>query len=186
MLKKLLKAGEGWEQPEKDDRVFGAHLHHSKTAAVLTSLCSASFTASSALVVHPHAVPMHAVHYTGTLTDGTKFDSSVDRGEPFDFTLGQGGVIKGWDVAVATMKKGEKVQLTLRHDYAYGENGNPPTIPPSATLVCPPRHWLPSACCFALSVLLLKPAHMACAGPIHCPKRMLAHLHSRMQAPAPG
>jgi FKBP-type peptidyl-prolyl cis-trans isomerase len=80
------------------------------------------------------------VHYTGTLTDGTKFDSSVDRGEPFEFTLGQGGVIKGWDIAVATMKKGEKVQLTLRHDYAYGENGNPPTIPPAATLVCLPAH----------------------------------------------
>lgn len=75
------------------------------------------------------------MHYTGTLEDGTKFDSSVDRGEPFEFTLGHSQVIKGWDVGVATMKKGEKVQLKLRQDYAYGESGSPPTIPPGATLV---------------------------------------------------
>jgi len=75
------------------------------------------------------------VHYTGTLEDGTKFDSSVDRGDPFEFTLGHSQVIKGWDIGVATMKKGEKVQLKLRQDYAYGESGSPPTIPPGATLV---------------------------------------------------
>jgi FK506-binding protein 4/5 len=75
------------------------------------------------------------VHYTGTLTDGTKFDSSVDRGDPFSFTLGASQVIKGWDTAVATMKKGEKVLLTLRQDYAYGERGSPPNIPGGATLV---------------------------------------------------
>jgi FKBP-type peptidyl-prolyl cis-trans isomerase len=78
------------------------------------------------------------VHYTGTLLDGTKFDSSVDRDEPFSFSLGHGSVIKGWDIGVATMKKGEKALFTLRHDYAYGEKGSPPTIPPSATLVRPP------------------------------------------------
>lgn len=77
------------------------------------------------------------VHYTGTLEDGTKFDSSVDRGDPFEFTLGHSQVIKGWDIGVATMKKGEKVQLKLRQDYAYGESGSPPTIPPGATLVGP-------------------------------------------------
>jgi FK506-binding protein 4/5 len=56
-----------------------------------------------------------AVHYTGTLaSDGSKFDSSVDRGDPFVFTLGQGSVIKGWDVGVATMKRGEKAVLTCR------------------------------------------------------------------------
>jgi hypothetical protein len=76
-----------------------------------------------------------AVHYTGTLTDGSKFDSSVDRDEPFSFTLGHSQVIKGWDKVVATMKKGEKVQVTLAPQYAYGESGSHPKIPPSATLV---------------------------------------------------
>ena len=75
------------------------------------------------------------MHYTGTLEDGTKFDSSVDRGDPFEFKLGASQVIKGWDVGVATMKKGEKSLFTLRADYAYGERGSPPNIPPGATLV---------------------------------------------------
>lgn len=76
-----------------------------------------------------------SVHYTGTLeSDGSKFDSSVDRGEPFEFTLGQGSVIKGWDLGVATMKKGEKAVLTCRADYAYGDAGSPPKIPGGATL----------------------------------------------------
>lgn len=74
------------------------------------------------------------VHYRGTLEDGTEFDSSISRGEPFTFTLGQGQVIKGWDQGVATMRIGEKSILTCRSDYAYGENGMPPTIPRNATL----------------------------------------------------
>lgn len=74
------------------------------------------------------------VHYTGTLLDGTKFDSSVDRGTPFKFTLGQGQVIKGWDIGIKSMKKGEKALLTIPSELAYGETGSPPTIPPSATL----------------------------------------------------
>jgi len=75
------------------------------------------------------------VHYTGTLLDGSKFDSSRDKDEPFKFKLGTGQVVKGWDRAVATMKKGEKARVTLRADYAYGEAGSPPKIPPNATLV---------------------------------------------------
>lgn len=74
------------------------------------------------------------VHYTGTLLDGTKFDSSVDRGDPFRFKLGQGQVIKGWDKGVATMRKGEKAAFTIAPDYGYGPKGSPPTIPPNATL----------------------------------------------------
>lgn len=75
------------------------------------------------------------VHYVGTLaSDGTKFDSSRDRGDPFKFTIGQGMVIKGWDLGVATMKKGEKALLNCKPEYAYGENGSPPTIPANATL----------------------------------------------------
>ena len=74
------------------------------------------------------------VHYTGTLQDGTQFDSSRGRGE-FKFTLGQGQVIKGWDEGVKTMKKGERAIFTLSAEYAYGEAGSPPKIPANATLI---------------------------------------------------
>jgi len=82
-------------------------------------------------------IPEHAkakVHYVGTFEDGKKFDSSRDRKEPFTFTLGTNSVIKGWDIGVATMKEGELAILTCRFDYAYGENGSEPVIPPKATL----------------------------------------------------
>lgn len=75
------------------------------------------------------------VHYVGTLEDGTPFDSSRDRGDRFKFTLGKGEVIKGWDVGVATMTKGELSVFTIKSDYAYGDNGSPPKIPGGATLV---------------------------------------------------
>ncbi|KAJ7961619.1 Peptidylprolyl isomerase [Quillaja saponaria] len=74
------------------------------------------------------------VHYTGTLLDGTQFDSSRDRGTPFKFTLGQGQVIKGWDEGIKTMKKGENAIFTIPPELAYGDSGSPPTIPPKATL----------------------------------------------------
>jgi FKBP-type peptidyl-prolyl cis-trans isomerase len=76
-----------------------------------------------------------SVHYTGWLTDGTKFDSSVDRGQPFDFPLGGGSVIKGWDEGVAGMKMGGKRKLIIPADLGYGATGSPPTIPGGATLV---------------------------------------------------
>ncbi|GFN76316.1 peptidylprolyl isomerase [Plakobranchus ocellatus] len=75
------------------------------------------------------------VHYVGTLLDGTKFDSSRDRGEKFTFTLGKGEVIKAWDKGVASMRKGEVAKLTCKAEYAYGEQGSPPKIPPGATLL---------------------------------------------------
>mmetsp|Transcript_33765 Transcript_33765/g.61469 ORF Transcript_33765/g.61469 Transcript_33765/m.61469 type:complete len:543 (+) Transcript_33765:67-1695(+) len=76
------------------------------------------------------------VHYVGTLeADGTEFDSSRGRDEPFVFPLGAGQVIKGWDVGVTTMRKGEIAQFTFSPEYAYGESGSPPTIPGGATLV---------------------------------------------------
>ena len=75
------------------------------------------------------------VHYTGTLTNGTKFDSSVDRGQPYEFPLGRGAVIKGWDEGVATMKVGGKRRLVVPARLGYGERGSPPKIPGGATLV---------------------------------------------------
>ena len=75
------------------------------------------------------------VHYVGTLqTNGDKFDSSRDRADPFEFQLGVGQVIKGWDIGVASMRKGEKSILTCKSDYAYGDSGSPPKIPGGATL----------------------------------------------------
>ena len=97
-----------------------------------------------------------STHYTGTLADsGKKFDSSRDKNQPWSFTLGAGQVIKGWDAAVKTMKVGERALLRLSKDYAYGDKGNLPAIPPSATLdfdleilgarpkpVDPLTHWM--------------------------------------------
>ncbi|MDB4998895.1 MAG: Periplasmic thiol:disulfide interchange protein DsbA [Myxococcaceae bacterium] len=75
------------------------------------------------------------VHYVGTLQDGKKFDASKDHGKPFDFTLGEGQVIKGWDQGVVGMKVGGKRKLTIPSQLAYGDQGRPPVIPQRATLV---------------------------------------------------
>jgi FKBP-type peptidyl-prolyl cis-trans isomerase len=75
------------------------------------------------------------VHYTGKLTSGKVFDSSVGKGKPFKFTLGQGEVIKGWDEGIVGMKIGEKRQLTIPPDLGYGERGAGNDIPPGATLM---------------------------------------------------
>src|SRR5690242_15318485 len=76
-----------------------------------------------------------SVHYTGWLTDGKKFDSSKDRGQPFSFALGRGQVIQGWDEGVVGMKVGGRRKLTIPPEMGYGKQGFPGAIPPNATLV---------------------------------------------------
>jgi FKBP-type peptidyl-prolyl cis-trans isomerase len=76
-----------------------------------------------------------SVHYVGTLENGTKFDSSIDRGEPFSFTLGENRVIQGWELGVLGMKVGEKRKLTIPSDLAYGNQAVGGVIPANATLV---------------------------------------------------
>jgi len=75
------------------------------------------------------------IHYTGTLTDGTKFDSSRDRGSPFKTEIGVGKVIKGWDEGVPQLSIGAKAKLTITPDFGYGSRGAGSVIPPNATLI---------------------------------------------------
>jgi peptidylprolyl isomerase len=74
------------------------------------------------------------VHYTGTLQDGTNFESSRDRGQPYSFKIGTAAVIRGWDEGIMTMKVGGKRRLIIPANLAYGAAGNPPKIPPNAPL----------------------------------------------------
>jgi len=76
-----------------------------------------------------------SVHYTGYLTDGTKFDSSIDRGQPYSFPLGTGQVIKGWDEGIALLNQGSKARLIIPAEMGYGADGYPPLIPSNATLI---------------------------------------------------
>lgn len=83
----------------------------------------------------PRTGQMLSVHYTGTLQDGTKFDSSYDRGKPYEFRIGTGSVIKGWDEGLMNMKVGGKRKLIIPPNLGYGPRGSPPKIPGNATLL---------------------------------------------------
>ncbi|XP_038659668.1 peptidyl-prolyl cis-trans isomerase FKBP1A-like [Scyliorhinus canicula] len=83
----------------------------------------------------PKAGQLCVVHYTGSLKDGTKFDSSRDRAQPFKFRIGENQVIKGWEEGLAQMSVGQRARLTCTSDYAYGAAGHPGVIPPYATLI---------------------------------------------------
>ncbi|KAL2820220.1 FK506-binding protein 1A [Aspergillus cavernicola] len=82
----------------------------------------------------PKAGDVVTIHYVGTLADGSKFDSSRDRNDPFQTKIGVGKVIAGWDEGVPQLSVGEKANLICSPDYAYGPRGFPPVIPPNATL----------------------------------------------------
>jgi FKBP-type peptidyl-prolyl cis-trans isomerase len=99
---------------------------HNVTNLAITDLQ----TGAGAVAENGHVV---TVHYTGWLLDGTKFDSSHDRRQPFEFVLGLGQVIRGWDLGVAGMRVGGRRQLTIPPELAYGSQGIGP-IPPNATL----------------------------------------------------
>jgi FKBP-type peptidyl-prolyl cis-trans isomerase len=115
-----------------------------KTADAGTSAAAEAYSTASGLKIReykigtgPVAVAGNTVqvHYTGWLENGTKFDSSLDRGQPFEFKLGAGQVIKGWDEGVAGMKVGGKRQLIIPSSLGYGPGGAGSAIPPNATLV---------------------------------------------------
>lgn len=119
------------------DRVSGAAA---ESTQIVPGLTMRVLEAGSGATAEPGQVAV--VHYTGWLYDpnepdnrGTKFDSSVDRGQPFEFPIGQGAVIEGWDRGVAGMQVGEVRELTIAPELAYGERGAGGVIPPGATLV---------------------------------------------------
>ncbi|RMZ54610.1 hypothetical protein APUTEX25_002196, partial [Auxenochlorella protothecoides] len=125
-LKRRLLTAMGWRGSVRASRGF-------MTTTASQGVTKDVITAGSG--AKPERGQKVQVHYTGTLENGNKFDSSRDRGQPFSFTLGVGQVIKGWDEGVATMQIGERAKLTISPDYGYGARGAGGVIPPNATLI---------------------------------------------------
>jgi peptidylprolyl isomerase len=117
----------------KETKLPGAEMGSAKIEKTASGLQYADLVVGKGSP--PDAGQTVVVHYIGWLTDGKKFDSSVDRGQPFDFPLGQGHVIKGWDEGVAGMRIGGKRKLIIPPDLGYGARGAGGVIPPNATLV---------------------------------------------------
>lgn len=138
-------SGAGASIPPNATLVFDIDLLDLKQAPKLFDVKEAkTITTESGLKVHmltegtgpnPHVGSNVKVHYSGFLVDGKMFDSSISRGEPIAFPLGQGRVIKGWDEGIALLKKGGKAVLEIPYSLAYGEQGYPPIIPQKATLL---------------------------------------------------
>ena len=135
-----LKTFDEIEHKEYDDRFNAArnNMFHTFLAPNLRNQSTSSGVTREVIQAgsgpSPKVGDQCAMHYTGRLLDGSKFDSSLDRGKPFVFKLGVGQVIKGWDEGVQQMSLGEKCVLTCTPDYAYGARGYPPVIPPNSTL----------------------------------------------------
>lgn len=116
-----------------------AYLYAKRSSNVGTEVTTASglkyIDIEEGTGVSPRTGQTVSVHYTGTLQDGKKFDSSVDRGQPYVFRIGTGAVIKGWDEGLMTMKVGGKRKLIIPPNLGYGLRGNPPNIPGNSTLL---------------------------------------------------
>jgi FK506-binding protein 1 len=119
----------------------GCGRPHARLARQISSRSFSTVQATSKEVLvegtgpTPNPGDQVSMHYTGTLTDGSKFDSSRDRGEAFRFVVGVGQVIRAWDTQVLKMKVGERAKLTCAPEDAYGARGFPPVIPPNSTLI---------------------------------------------------
>jgi peptidylprolyl isomerase len=135
----------GGEIPPNATLIIEVELTDVKEPVIMTEVDEDDFTTTESglkyfdLIEGEGEMPVPGqivvVHYTGWLQDGTKFDSSLDRGEPFAFDLGAGMVIEGWEEGVATMKVGGKRQLVIPSELGYGDTGAGGTIPPGATLI---------------------------------------------------
>jgi FKBP-type peptidyl-prolyl cis-trans isomerase FkpA len=133
----LLTAGAGWAgDKEKKDKPAKESKEKEKKGKTVTTKSGLQYEdLKTGQGDEAKAGKTVDVHYTGWLTDGKKFDSSVDRGQPFSFKLGGGQVIRGWDEGVAGMKVGGKRKLTIPPELGYGASGAGGVIPPNATLV---------------------------------------------------